>query len=88
MQHRASDRRPPRGNRSDSARIDGLLPLTIGALYLYRNIRAEMTPGEGDLIVNVNTATQDELETVPGIGPYTVKSIAPYVKVTGETENR
>lgn len=90
------------------------IPLAIGAVYLYRNIRAEMTPGEGDLIVNVNTATQDELETIPGIGPalsrqiiagrpyarvedlervqgigpYTVKSIAPYVKVTGETEKR
>ena len=44
------------------------IPLAIGALYLYRNIRAEMTPGEGDLIVNVNTATQDELETIPALG--------------------
>jgi hypothetical protein len=90
------------------------IPLAFGAFYLYRNIRAEMTPGEGDLIVNVNTATQDELETIPGIGPalsrqiiagrpyervedlervhgiarYTVNSIRPYVKVTGETETR
>lgn len=45
------------------------IPLATGAFYLYRNIRAEMTPGEGDLVVNVNTATQDELETIPGVGP-------------------
>jgi len=90
------------------------IPLAMGAFYLYRNIRAEMTPGEGDLIVNVNTATQDELETIPGIGPalsrqivagrpwqrvedleriqgigpYTLNSIRPYVKVSGETERR
>jgi competence protein ComEA len=90
------------------------IPLATGAFYLYKHIRAEMTPGEGDLIVNVNTATQDELETIPGIGPvlsrqviagrpyeriedlervrgigpYTVNSIRPYVKVTGETEKR
>jgi len=90
------------------------IPLAIGAFYLYRNIRAEMTPGEGDLIVNVNTATQDELETIPGIGPalsrqiiagrpwqrvedleriqgigpYTLNSIRPYVKVSEETERR
>jgi competence protein ComEA len=28
-----------------------------------------MMPSEGDLIVNVNNATEAELETIPGIGP-------------------
>jgi hypothetical protein len=45
------------------------IPLATGAYYLYRNVRAEMTLGEGDLVVNVNSASQSELETIPGIGP-------------------
>ena len=60
------------------------IPLAIGAFYLYRNIRAEMTPGEGDLIVNVNMATQDELETIPGVGPVLSRQIVagrPYERV-------
>jgi hypothetical protein len=40
------------------------------------------------LIVNVKTATQGELETIPGIGHFTVNSMRPYVKVQGETEKR
>ena len=51
------------------------IPLAIGGFYLYRHIRAEFTPGEGDLVVNVNNATQAELETVPGIGPAISKQI-------------
>ncbi|MFI5224115.1 MAG: ComEA family DNA-binding protein, partial [Nitrospirales bacterium] len=31
--------------------------------------------GEGKLIVNVNTATREELETIPGIGPELAKRI-------------
>ncbi len=60
------------------------VPLATGAFYLYRNIRAEMTPGEGDLIVNVNTATQDELETIPAVGPVIAREIIrerPYERV-------
>lgn len=60
------------------------IPLATGAFYLYRNIRAEMTPGEGDLIVNVNTATLDELETIPDIGPVISRQIIggrPYERV-------
>jgi DNA uptake protein ComE-like DNA-binding protein len=91
-----------------------VIGLATAAFYLCKNIRAEMRAGEGDLIVNVNNATRDELETIPGIGPvlsrliiagrpykyvedierapgigpYTVNSIRPYVKVEGETERR
>jgi hypothetical protein len=60
------------------------IPLAYGAFYLYRNIQAEMAPGEGDLIVNVNTGTQSELETIPGIGPALGNQIIagrPYQKV-------
>lgn len=41
-------------------------------------------PGEGSLVVNINTATQQELETLPDIGPAkAVKIIAgrPYASV-------
>jgi competence protein ComEA len=60
------------------------IPLAIGAFYLYRYMRAEFTPGEGDLIVNVNIATQQELETIPGVGPVLARQIIagrPYSKL-------
>jgi competence ComEA-like helix-hairpin-helix protein len=52
-----------------------VIGLASTGLYLYRSIRAELLPGEGDLIVNINNATQDELETIPGIGPFLSRQI-------------
>ncbi len=52
-----------------------VIGLATASLYLYKRIRAELVPGEGDLIVNVNNATQDELETIPGIGPALARQI-------------
>ena len=109
---------PPSGNGPRWQKILWIATIAIGlgtaGFYLYRDIRERMVPGEGDLIVNVNNATEKELETIPGIGPalareiiagrpyskvedlervrgigpYTVKSMAPYVRVEGETEKR
>ena len=45
-----------------------VIGLATAGLYLYEYFRAKLEPGEGDLIVNVNIATQAELETIPGIG--------------------
>jgi hypothetical protein len=56
---------------------------TVG-LYLYRSIRAELVPGEGDLIVNINTATQAELKTIPRIAPFLSRQIIlhrPYARI-------
>jgi competence ComEA-like helix-hairpin-helix protein len=52
-----------------------VIGLATAGLYLYKTIRAELVPGEGDLIVNVNTATEAELETIPGIGPVLARGI-------------
>lgn len=69
----------PGGNGSGWPRYLGIAALVIGlavaGLNLYRGIRAELVPGEGGLIVNVNNATLDELETIPGIGPALARQI-------------
>ena len=70
---------PPSGNGSGGLRYLWIAAIAIGVassgFYLYKNIRESMTPGEGDLVVNVNSATQTELETIPGIGSHLAKPI-------------
>jgi DNA uptake protein ComE-like DNA-binding protein len=61
-----------------------VIVLLIAGTYLVREIRADSTPKEGDLIVNVNTATQKEIETIPGIGKVIAKQIIagrPYKRI-------
>lgn len=41
------------------------------------------TNGGGPRLVNINTATETELQTVPGIGPVTAKNIVDYRTFTG-----
>ena len=45
-----------------------VFPMASGASSVIDEIKRALTPGEGDLIVNVNTATMEELITIPGIG--------------------
>jgi competence ComEA-like helix-hairpin-helix protein len=48
-----------------------VIGVASAGLYLYRDARdvaEDFGPAEGSLRVNVNTATQEELESVPGIG--------------------
>lgn len=44
----------------------GVLALGSAALWHWRG---GGPPGKGELIVNINTASEQELETLPGIGP-------------------
>lgn len=88
MRRRPSLEEPSFRGRSNWQRYLWIAAIVIGlasaGLYLYRNIRAELVPGEGDLIVNVNTATEPELETIPGIGPFLAQQIIrgrPYSRV-------
>lgn len=49
-----------------------VITVASGALWLYRDARHTFHfsgPAEGSLRVNINAATQQELESVPGIGP-------------------
>lgn len=65
--------RPPGGNGPRWQKIlwiaAAVIGLGVGGVYLYKEVRANLAPGEGDLVVNVNSATQAELLTIPGIGP-------------------
>jgi DNA uptake protein ComE-like DNA-binding protein len=67
------------------------IPLALGAWQLYKKFAKESAPGEGGLVVNVNLATQQELETIPGVRPILAREIIrgrPYDKVEGENERR
>jgi competence ComEA-like helix-hairpin-helix protein len=49
-----------------------IIGVASAGIWLYRDVRSvsdDFGPAEGSLQVNINTATQDELESVPGIGP-------------------
>jgi competence ComEA-like helix-hairpin-helix protein len=68
--------RPPGGRRPNLLRVVAIAGAVIGVasagLWLYRDARGivgDFGPHEGSLRVNINSATQEELESVPGIGP-------------------
>lgn len=48
------------------------------------NVINEEKSTKGDVKININTATQTELETLPGIGPSTALSIIDYRKNNGK----
>lgn len=41
------------------------------------------TAGAGSKLVNINTANESELETIPGIGPVTARNIIDYRTING-----
>jgi len=64
------------GDRPSLPRILAIVATVIAVLsaglWLFRDARSlvpDFGPAEGSLRVNINSATQDELESVPGIGP-------------------
>lgn len=92
----------------------GLLAIAFlsSAVWFFRDLGFSAPSREATLRVNINTATREELETLPGIGPAltqliiagrpyetvddlarvkgigpaTVESLRPFVKVSGDTE--
>lgn len=50
----------------------GAIALGSSAVWLIKDTKSlsdDFGPAEGSLCVNVNTAAQDELEVLPGVGP-------------------
>lgn len=54
------------------ATVAAVIGVASAGVWLYRDTSAlvgDLGPAEGSLVVNINTASQEELETIPGIGP-------------------
>lgn len=75
-------------NRSSLTEILGVAILVVGlassAIWLVRDLGVFSGSREGTLRVNVNAATLDEIETIPGIGPALAKLIVagrPYASI-------
>lgn len=50
----------------------GVIAVGSGAVWLIKDAKSlsdDLGPNEGALCVNVNTASQEELENLPGVGP-------------------
>lgn len=64
--------KPKVGWRQKVAAATAIIGLLGAAVWLLRDIQTvaeDFRPGKGSLVVNINTATQDELESIPRIGP-------------------
>jgi DNA uptake protein ComE-like DNA-binding protein len=61
-----------------------IMVIVVAGLWLYRH-GAQSGHAEGSLRVNINTAKQTEIESLPGIGPAIAALVIagrPYAKVT------
>ena len=52
-----------------AALVVGVLSAVVYFVRDAKNLADDFGPAPGSLIVNINTATQKQLETVPGVGP-------------------
>jgi len=58
-----------------------VIGLASSAIWFWRDVRstfAEEAPEKGSLIVNINTGTSEELQTIPDIGPVRAERIISY----------
>lgn len=58
--------------RQKVATVTAIIGLLGAAVWLLRDVQTvaeDFRPGKGSLVVNINTATRDELESIPRVGP-------------------
>ena len=69
---------------SKKARIVCVLALCLGLALSSVSVMAQKSPAAPAEKVNLNSATSEQLQSIPGIGPATAKSIIEYRAKVGK----